>query len=33
MQERAASWGGTVLIGKNVPHGTVVTLDMPVHPA
>jgi PAS domain S-box-containing protein len=33
MQERAAAWGGTVVIGENVPHGTVVTLDMPVNPA
>ena len=33
MQERAAAWGGTVSIRENVPHGTVVTLDMPVKPA
>ena len=30
MQERAAAWGGTVVIGGASPGGTVVTLDMPV---
>jgi PAS domain S-box-containing protein len=32
MQERAAAWGGTVTIREDRPRGTVVTLDMPLHP-
>lgn len=30
MQERAAAWGGTVSVEANVPHGTLVDLEVPV---